>query len=170
LCQGEASASGPCWIASLVVGPRFRRRKPHADVPAYLRIEAVAGQQRVGTLTARARIFDAQERGSALAEQPFGGKLVCTRSNPNVGGVIAGRRIVSRRQDGSHDLAIDALATQLLRESVRATGPSPISRLHPGPREGRVVEHPKLEQPADRGFYERRRKPGGSEVAPYLLD
>ena len=45
------------------------------------------------------------------------------------------------------DPAIDALARKLLAQRALASWPGPISRLHPRPRECRVVDHPELGEP-----------------------
>ena len=131
---------------------------------AGLRVEAVAGEQRVRPAATAARVRLPGEGALVTGEKPLG----CRQVDTAIGCSIA--HVATLVEELVDDGPIDALQRQLAAQGDLTAGPRPIPGLDPGPGEGRVVEHPELGQPLDRSRDEIRPVAGLAQPTADLDD
>ena len=150
--------------------PRTRsRRPPRGRSPDRTR-GARAARRPAGDAGADPRHGPGRGRSSRAAAPRRSGPRWPARvvAVPASGFARRERSIAALPEHEVDGLAIDPLQPQLLADGPFAARPGPVARLHPGPRERLVVEHPELGHPRDRAIDEVRPIPGATETPPHL--
>jgi hypothetical protein len=160
--------SGAVCRDTALVGGQIRVVVPRCDQRRHLatglRIEAVAREQRVGTLASFPRIVDPVEGPAVPRDQPFRGQPV-RRRRRLVRVQVLRPQLPTLGEDLIDQRAIDALEPKLVAERALAARVCPITRLDPGSSEGVIVQHAQVAEPRDGRFDERSLVAGAREPA-----